>query len=83
MSMDHKDWLKEQIERSTEMNWEREDIMALRLKVQFLTLENEKQRERILILEEQIRSMKEKSDSVSQLHKDWELGHGWGKGKDE
>jgi hypothetical protein len=80
MSMDHKDWLKEQIERTPERSWEPEDIMmnnqALRLKVQYTTMENEKLRERVLALEAELSQIKR--DSM----KKFETG-GWGKGKDE
>jgi hypothetical protein len=87
MNMDHNDWLKEQTNRSPEKSWEIEDVMmnnqALRLHNQFLKIENEKQRERILKLEEQIRSMDKTTNIVNDLHRDWQMGHGWGKGKDE
>lgn len=80
MSMDHRDFLKEQIERTPERSWEPEDIMmnnqALRLKIQFVTMENEKLRERVLSLEKEISQIKR--DAMKRL----ELG-GWGKGKDE
>ena len=80
MSMDHRDFLKEQIERTPERSLEPEDIMmnnqALRLKIQFVTMENEKLRERVLSLEKEISQIKR--DAMKRL----ELG-GWRKGKDE
>lgn len=80
MNMDHMDFLKEQIERTPERSWEFEDILmnnqALRLKVQYTTMENEKLRERVLALEAELSQIKR--DSM----KKFENG-GWGKGKDE
>jgi len=80
MNMDHKDFLKEQIERTPERSWEPEDIMlnnqALRLKVQFVSMENEKLRERVASLEAELSQIKRNA------MKKFENG-GWGKGKDE
>lgn len=79
MSMDHKDFLAEQIDRTPERSWELEDILMnnqFRLKVQLTTLENEKLRERVINLEKEISEIKREA------MKKFEHG-GWGKGKDE
>jgi hypothetical protein len=80
MSMDHKDFLKEQTERTPERSWEFEDVLmnnqALRLQVQVLTVQNEKLIERVRDLEIEISQIKREA------MKRFENG-GWGKGKDE
>jgi glutamate mutase epsilon subunit len=78
--MDHKDFLKEQTERTPERSWEFEDVLmnnqALRLQVQVLTVQNEKLIERVRDLEIEISQIKREA------MKRFENG-GWGKGKDE
>jgi hypothetical protein len=77
--MDHRDFLKEQTERTPERSWEFEDVLlnnqALRLKLQMTEIENEKLRERVISLEKEISEIKREAMQRFQF--------GWGKGKDE